>query len=516
MATKNIQAKNALFSKIWDAAQLVHGKGVNSQQFMSYFLCMLFYRFISENITEYVNKQQREAWELDFDYTKMSDEDAEEWKDIIVAEKWFFIYPSQLFQNIVKNCHNDPDYNVTLHNIFKAIENSAQWTPSQNDVEWLFDDFVVTSKTLWATVADRNKRLAFLTQKVNELDLWNHEIDVFGDAYEFLISKYAADAGKGWWEFFTPQEVSELMVRITTNGISQVNKVYDPACGSGWLLLKFKKVLGENGVRKGFFGQEINITTYNLCRMNMFLHNINFEKFDIAHGDTLLNPLHLNDEPFDIIVSNPPYWVHWEWDSNPLLINDMRYAPAWVLAPKKRWDMAFIMHIVSHLSAQWTAAVLEFPWVLYSTWAEQKIRKYLVDNNFIDTIIQLPVNLFYWASIAVCMFILKKNKQNTDIAFIDASKEFVHIWNKNSLSEDNQNNIFNAYIHREDIDHVCKVVSYDTIKENDYNLSISTYVEAEDTREAIDIDELNKKIADIVEKENMLRTEIDKIIKENF
>jgi len=517
MATKSIQAKNELFSTIWKAAtQVKHGKWISSQQFMAYFLWMLFYRFISENIIEYVNKQQQEAWEIDFDYTKMSDEDAEEGRDVIVETKGFFILPSQLFQNIVKNCHRDPNYNVTLHNIFKAIENSAQWTASEADVKWLFDDFNVNNQVLWTTVDERNKILSYLTQTVAELNMWDHELDMFWDAYEYLIGMYAADAGKWGWEFFTPQEVSELLVKITTHWLTQVNKVYDPACWSGWLLLKFKKILGENGVRKGFFGQEINVTTYNLCRINMFLHNVNFDKFDIARWDTLINPQHWDDEPFDIIVSNPPYSVPWEWESNPLLINDPRFAPAWVLAPKSKGDMAFIMHIVSWLSAQWSAAVIEFPGTLYRWWAEQKIRKYLVDNNFIDAIIQLPPDLFFGTSIATCVYVLKKNKQNTDILFIDAGKEFIRGKNQNQLSEDNKERIFKWYVDRQDVDHICKVVNYDTIKENDYNLSVSTYVEAEDTREEIDIDELNKKIAETVEKENRLRAEIDKIIKENF
>lgn len=517
MATKSIQAKNELYNKIWKAAcDVVHGKWVGTWDFMAYFLCMMFYRFISENITDYVNKQQKEYWEADFDYTKMSDEDAEEWKDIIIAEKWFFIAPSQLFQNVVKKCDYDKNYNVTLHNIFTAIENSAQWTPSEDDVKGLFYDFDTKNEKLWATVDERNEILASLTHTIESLNLGENELDVFWDAYEYLIGMYAANAGKWGWEFFTPQEVSELLVRITTHWITQVNKVYDPACGSGGLLLKFKKVLWENGVRKGFFGQEINQTTYNLCRINMFLHNVNFDKFDIARWDTLINPMHLNDEPFDIIVSNPPYRAVWKWDDDPLLIGDFRYAPAGVLAPRSKSDMAFIMHILSHLSPQWTAAVIEFPWTLFCWWAEQKIRKYLVDNNFIDGIIQLPANLFYWTSIATCVYVLKKNKKNTDVFFIDASKEFVRGKNQNQLSEENQNNILNYYINRQDVDQVCKIVDYDTIKENDYNLYVSTYVAKGDTIPEIDINELNKKIYEIVEKENKLRTEIDKLIKENF
>ncbi len=461
---------------------------------------------------------ERSSWNEDFDYAKLSDEDAEIAREQVLLAKWFYILPSELFQNVVKKAKNDENINETLSKIFKNIENSAKWMESEDDLNWLFDDLDVNSKKLWNTTVDRNKKLVKLLETIWSLNLWyaDNTIDAFGDAYEYLMTMYASNAGKSWWEFFTPQEVSELLAKIVTYWKTQVNKVYDPACWSGSLLLKFAKILGKENVKEWFFGQEINITTYNLCRINMFLHDINYENFDIALWDTLLHPAHESEEPFDAIVSNPPYWTKWEWDDNPLLINDERFAPAWVLAPKGKADLAFTMHMLHWLSAQWTAAIVEFPGVLYRWWAEQKIRKYLVDNNFVDTVIQLPSDLFFWTGIATCIIILKKNKQNTDIAFIDASKEFVHIWNKNSLSEDNQNKIFETYVNRKDVDHLCKVISYDKIKENDYNISVSTYVEAEDTREEIDINELNEKIAKIVEKENWLREEIDRIIKENF
>src|SRR5436190_162027 len=262
---------------------------------------------------------------------------------------------------------------------------------------------------------------------------------------------YASNAGKSGGEFYTPQEVSELLAEITTVGKKEVNKVYDPACGSGSLLLKFAKVLGRENVRQGFFGQEINLTTYNLCRINMFLHDVNYEKFDIAHGDVLTDPAHWDDEPFEAIVSNPPYSIKWEGNANPLLINDPRYAPAGVLAPKSKADLAFTMHMLSWLAVNGTAAIVEFPGVLYRSGAEQKIRKYLVDNNFVDTVIQLPADLFFGVSIATCVIVLKKSKADNKTLFVDASREFVREGNKNKLTEANRQTILDAFIERTDV-----------------------------------------------------------------
>ena len=381
----------------------------------------------------------------------------------------------------------------------------------------LFDDIDVNSNKLGATVTKRNETLVKILTAIGDLkfgDITENEIDAFGDAYEFLMTMYAGNAGKSGGEFFTPQEVSELLAKITLVGKTEVNKVYDPACGSGSLLLKFAKVLGKENVRQGFYGQEVNITTYNLCRINMFLHDINYEKFNIALGDTLIDPKHWDDEPFDCIVSNPPYSIKWEGDSNPLLINDPRFAPAGVLAPKSKADLAFTMHMLHWLSTNGTAAIVEFPGVLYRGGAEQKIRKYLVDNNFVDTVIQLPANLFFGVTIATCIIVLKKSKKDNSILFIDASNEFVHEGNKNKLSDENIARILNAYIERKDEEHFTKLVQNGVISENEYNISVSSYVEAESTGEEVDIVALNEQIAQIVKRENELRSEIDRIISE--
>ena len=342
----------------------------------------------------------------------------------------------------------------------------------------------------------------------------DNTIDAFGDAYEFLMGMYASNAGKSGGEYYTPQEVSELLTKITIDGKKEVNKVYDPACGSGSLLLKFAKILGKDNVRQGFFGQEINITTYNLCRMNMWLHDIEYTDFDIAHGDTLAEPLHWDDEPFEAIVSNPPYSIKWEGNANPVLISDERFAPAGVLAPKSKADLAFIMHSLSWLATNGTAAIVCFPGVMYRGGAEQKIRKYLIDNNYVECIIQLPDNLFFGTSIATCIMVLKRNKTENNTLFIDASKEFVKVTNNNKLSEENIQNILNVYRERKDKEYYAAVVPNEKIGENSYNLSVSSYVEQEDTREKIDINKLNKEIKEIVAREEKLRAEIDKIIAE--
>ena len=510
------QERQELHRAIWAIANELRGS-VDGWDFKSYVLGFLFYRFISEDLTNYINKGEEEYGNAGYDYTKETDENAEVARQDVVTEKGYFILPSQLFCNVRERAKNDENLNVTLSEVFNAIEGSANGTASEADFKGLFDDIDVNSKKLGNTVAERNAKLVKILDCIGGLklgDLKDNTIDAFGDAYEFLMNMYASNAGKSGGEFFTPQEVSELLARIVTTGKTQVNKVYDPACGSGSLLLKFAKLLGAENVLNGFYGQEINITTYNLARINMILHNVGFEKFDIALGDTLLSPAHWDDEPFDAIVSNPPYSTKWEGDENPLLINDPRFAPAGVLAPKSKADLAFTMHMLHWLSTTGTAAIVEFPGVLYRGGAEQKIRKYLVDNNYVDTVIQLPDNLFFGVTIAVCIIVLKKNKPEADTLFIDASKEFVHEGNKNKLSPENIENIHKAFVERSDKEHFTKVVENTKIAENAYNISVSSYVEQEDKREAVDIDALNAEIEKIVAREAELRTAIDAIIKD--
>lgn len=508
------QERAELHRTIWQIANDLRGS-VDGWDFKNYVLGMLFYRFISENITAFINAEEHRAGNADFDYAECSDEQAEFGREVTVQERGFYILPSQLFGNVRKHAAADPNLNETLNNIFHAIENSAKGAASEDDMKGLFADIDVNSNKLGATVQKRNETLVKILDKIGDMKLGNladNQIDTFGDAYEFLMTMYASNAGKSGGEFFTPQEVSDLLARITLVGKKQVNKVYDPACGSGSLLLKFAKVLGKENVRQGFYGQEINITTYNLCRINMFLHDINYEKFDIALGDTLLAPKHWDDEPFECIVSNPPYSIKWAGDENPLLINDPRFSPAGILAPKSKADLAFTMHMLSWLATNGTAAIVEFPGVLYRGGAEQKIRKYLIDNNYIDTVIQLPANLFFGVSIATCIIVLKKSKKDNATLFIDASGEFIHEGNKNKLSDANIARILEAFVARKDDAHFARLVENDKIAGNDYNISVSSYVEQPDTREEVDIEALNLRIAEIVARQNVLRTAIDAIV----
>ena len=513
---KREQEREELHRAIWAIADELRG-AVDGWDFKNYVLGTMFYRYISEDLTNYINQGEREAGDSEFDYAQMSDEEAEGAKESLVQEKGFFILPSDLFCNVCKIAETDENLNERLERIFNSIENSAKGSESEDDFKGLFDDFDVNSNKLGPTVAKRNERLAKLLLGIKNMNLGNiqdHSIDAFGDAYEYLMGMYASNAGKSGGEFFTPSEVSILLTRLGTVGKSEINKAYDPACGSGSLLLKSAEILGKDAVRNGFYGQEVNITTYNLCRINMFLHEIGFDKFDIACDDTLTSPQHWGEEPFELIVSNPPYSIKWAGDDNPLLINDPRFAPAGVLAPKSKADMAFIMHSLSWLAPNGAAAIVCFPGIMYRGGAEQKIRKYLVDNNFVDCVIQLPSNLFYGTSIATCIMVLRKGKEDNKVLFIDASKEFVKVTNNNKLTATNIDRIVDVYAKREEVAHFSHLASYDEVAENDFNLSVSTYVEQEDTREKVDIVKLNAEIAEIVAREDVLRKEIDKIIAE--
>ncbi|WP_035908445.1 type I restriction-modification system subunit M [Lebetimonas sp. JS032] len=499
----SIAQREELHRKIWQIANDVRGS-VDGWDFKQYVLGSLFYRFISEHFASYMEGGE------DIDYSKFNDDMiTPEIKDNAIKEKGYFIYPNELFCNIVANCDNNENLNTDLAKIFSNIENSASGYPSEDDIKGLFADFDTTSNRLGNTVAEKNKRLCAVLKGVNELDFRdfkNSHIDLFGDAYEFLISKYAANAGKSGGEFFTPQQVSKLIAKLALLGQKKVNKIYDPACGSGSLLLQAKKQFDEHIIEEGFFGQEINHTTYNLARMNMFLHNINYDKFDIKLGDTLTDPKHNDQKPFDAIVSNPPYSIKWIGSDDPTLINDDRFAPAGVLPPKSKADFAFILHSLSYLSAKGRAAIVTFPGIFYRGGAEKKIRQYLIDNNYIETIISLAPNLFYGTSIAVNILVLSKHKPDTKTQFIDASKLFKKATNNNILEDEHIDKILKVFKSKEEIKHFSHNASLEEIKENDYNLSVGSYVEPEDTREKIDIKKLNEEIKTTVKRIDRLET----------
>lgn len=512
------QERAELHRTIWAIANDLRGS-VDGWDFKNYILGFLFYRFISEDLTAHINREEAAAGITDFDYAKdvADDEIDEAIRKQTIDEKGYFIYPSELFKNVAATAETNADLNITLAGIFKNIEGSAIGTASEDDLKGLFSDIDVNSPKLGATTAKRNELLAKIMLNIWQMnlggDLQNAQIDAFGDAYEYLMTMYASNAGKSGGEFFTPQEVAELLARIACDGKNRITKVYDPACGSGSLLLKFAKVLGEEKAKQvSFFGQELNITTYNLCRINMFLHHVPFNQFDIQLGDTLIEPKHLGEIPFDAVVSNPPYSTRWAGDDNPLLINDDRFSPAGVLAPKTKADLAFTMHILYNLSTSGTAAIVEFPGVLYRSGAEQKIRQYLIENNYVDTVIQLPSNLFFGVGIATCIIVLKKSKADNSVLFIDASEDCVKNGNKNKLTDDNLDTIFGEYHNREDVQYKAKLVSNTDILANDCNLSVSSYVEQEDRREKVDILALNTSLAEIVNEGNALRQRVDEIV----
>lgn len=507
------QQRAALQSQIWKIANDVRG-AVDGWDFKQYVLGTLFYRFISENFTDYI-----EGGDASVKYATMNDEDPliAAAKDDAIKTKGYFIYPSQLFANVAANAHTNESLNTDLANIFTAIESSASGYDSENDIKGLFADFNTTSNCLGNTVKDKSSRLAAVLKGVADLDFGDFDashIDLFGDAYEFLISNYAANAGKSGGEFFTPQHVSKLIAQLAIHKQKSVNKIYDPACGSGSLLLQAKKHFDAHIIEDGFFGQEINHTTYNLARMNMFLHNINYDKFNIQLGNTLIDPHFGDDKPFDAIVSNPPYSVKWIGSDDPTLINDDRFAPAGVLAPKSKADFAFVLHALAYLSAKGRAAIVCFPGIFYRGGAEQKIRQYLVDNNYVETVISLAPNLFYGTTIAVNILVLAKNKTDTKTQFIDASGLFKKETNNNVLLDEHIDEIMQVFDSKADVAHFARSVSMDAIAANDYNLSVSSYVEARDTREVVDIAQLNAELKTTVARIDQLRAEIDKIVAE--
>ncbi len=506
------QQRAALQRQIWQIANDVRG-AVDGWDFKQYVLGTLFYRFISENFASYI-----EGGDDSITYAKLDDAViTPDIKDDAIKTKGYFIYPSQLFAKVAASANTNESLNTDLAAIFAAIEASANGYPSEQDIKGLFADFDTTSNRLGNTVKDKNARLAAVLKGVAELDFGDFDgshIDLFGDAYEFLISNYAANAGKSGGEFFTPQHVSKLIAQLAMHKQTSVNKIYDPACGSGSLLLQAKKHFDAHVIEDGFFGQEINHTTYNLARMNMFLHNINYDKFNVQLGNTLIDPHFGDDKPFDAIVSNPPYSVKWIGSDDPTLINDERFAPAGVLAPKSKADFAFVLHALSHLSSKGRAAIVCFPGIFYRGGAEAKIRQYLVDNNYVETVISLAPNLFYGTTIAVNILVLSKHKTDTTTQFIDASGLFKKETNNNVLLDTHIEQIMAAFDSKANVDHFAQSIPFEKVAANDYNLSVSGYVEAKDNREMVDIKVLNAKIANIVVRQAELRTQIDAIVAE--
>lgn len=508
-------SKAELFKQIWKILEELRGK-VDGWDFKGYVLGFLFYRYISENITKYINENEPDD---NFDYSKLEDNKiTEKIRKELINEKGFFIYPSQLFKNVLHKANQDiENLNEILDKLFKDIEHSALGTPSEENLKGIFGGIEINSDKLGKIVIDRNKKLLNIMKHIQDLNLGsfeNKDIDIFGDAYEFMMAQYASNAGKSGGEYFTPQEVSKLLTKLAIGNKKEIKNVYDPACGSGSLLLQAEKILGNENIKDGFYGQESNITTYNLCRMNMFLHNINFDKFNIKHEDTLINPLIDLDKKFELVVSNPPYSISWEGENNPILINDPRFSPPGVLAPKSKADYAFILDALHHLGTNGQAAIVCFPGIFYRGGAELKIRKWLVENNHIAGLIALAPNLFYGTSINTCIMVLSKSKIDSKIMMIDASNLFEKGTNQNKLSESNINQIVDTFLNKKEIEHFSKNVDLDKIKSNNFDLSISKYVEPKVIEEVIDINQLNNEIEQTTKRIDQLRKEIDLITKE--
>lgn len=511
MNNKKETERDELHKTIWKIANDLRGS-VDGWDFKQYVLGFLFYRFISENLTNYINNLEPND---NFNYSEISDEEAELGRSETLRERGFYILPSELFCNIRKSAKDDSDLNVTLSNVFNNIENSAKGTDSEEAMKGLFDDIDLNSKKLGSTVKERNEKLVKIIDSIGDLSLGNYNdntIDLFGDAYEYLMTMYASKAGKSGGEFFTPQEVGELLARIVIMDKKEIKNVYDPCCGSGGLLLKFAKILGKDNIKEGFYGQEVNLTTYNLARINMFLHDINYNKFNIARGDTLTDPKHKCDQPFEAIVSNPPYSIKWAGKSNPILINDVRYSDAGILAPQSKADLAFTMHMYSWLANNGTAAIVQFSGVLYRGGAEEKIREFLVDA--IDTIIQLPNDLFFGTSISTCILVLKKNKKDNNVLFIDASDEYVRNTNKNKLSDKNISNILKLIRNRKNVLNKSILVSKEDIAKKDFNMSVNSYLKVDSNSVKVNIKEINKFIAETTTKQLKARKALDDVIKE--
>ena len=464
------EARASIYKSIWDTCNALRG-AVDGWEFKNYVLGAMFYRYLSEHMG-----------------TKV-------------------LPASELFANVEAGADSNPELAETLRDVFLHIE--------QADAAFkgLLNDFDFESSKLGSNPARRNERLARLLHGVAGMELSSDgSIDAFGDAYEYLMTMYASSAGKSGGEFFTPLEVSELLAKVGTIGRENVRKVYDPSCGSGSLLLSARRVLGET--EASFYGQDINATTYNLCRINMMLHGVPFDRFSIACEDTLTAPQHWQDQPFDLIVSNPPYSVRWAGTDRAELTKDPRFAPAGVLAPKSKADMAFLMHCIAWLAPHGTAAIVCFPGILYRGGAELTIRKHLIEHNYVDGIIQLPSNLFFNTSISTVIVVLKKDKPDTDVLFIDASKEFVSQKKQNVLSADNIQRIVSLHAERKEVPHVAHVAELSEVRGNDWNLSVFSYIQPEETREKIDIVKLNAEIKELEARNQKAREKLDALVEE--
>ncbi len=490
------EAKKLLEQQLWNIANTLRGK-MDADEFRDYILGFIFYKYLSEKMEDYAN----EILEEDGIFYTSLDENSEQGKEYLEAIKeeaieklGYFLKPSELFSAVAKrgNQENNNFILEDLTQILRSIEQSTMGHESEDDFEHLFEDLDLTSTKLGKTEEAKNTLISKVLAHLDNInfELKNHDRDVLGDAYEYLISKFAAGAGKKAGEFYTPQQVSKILAKIVTNKKTKLKSVYDPTCGSGSLLLRVAKEVKDVSA---FYGQELNRTTYNLARMNMIMHDVHYRKFDIKQEDTLENPQHM-DKRFEAIVANPPFSAH--WSANPLHMSDDRFSQYGKLAPKSKADFAFVQHMIYHLDENGTMAIVLPHGVLFRGAAEGHIRKYLIeDKNYLDAVIGLPANIFYGTSIPTCILVFKKCREDSDnVLFIDASNEFEKAKNQNYLSDKNIEKIISTFKERKEIKKYSYLATLQEIKENDYNLNIPRYVDTFEEEEPVDLDKVTSSL----------------------
>lgn len=507
------EQKKALQQQLWNIANTLRGK-MDADEFRDYILGFIFYKYLSEMMREYGDK----ILEVDgISYAEVDEDDAELLEAVkaeAVANLGYFLKPSELFSNIAARGNGDAN-NFILEDLTKILRNIEQSTmghESEDDFVHLFEDLDLSSTKLGKTEADKNALISKVLYHLDQInfELKNHEIDMLGDAYEYLISQFAAGAGKKAGEFYTPQQVSKVLAKIVTNGKTKLKSAYDPTCGSGSLLLRISKEVKEVNA---FYGQELNRTTYNLARMNMLLHGVHYRKFDVRQEDTLERPQHI-DMRFEAIVANPPFSAN--WSANPLHLNDDRFSQYGVLAPSSKADFAFVQHMIYHLDDNGVMAVVLPHGVLFRGAAEGRIRKYLIeDRNYLDAVIGLPANIFYGTSIPTCILVFKKCREDAShVLFIDASNEYEKAKNQNYLTDKNVKKIVETYKERTAIEKYSYLAMLEEIRENDYNLNIPRYVDTFEADERIDIDAVAKELKELEGEMKGIDSEIAKYCSE--
>lgn len=515
------EQKRLLEKQLWAVANVLRGK-MNADEYKNYILGFIFYKYLSEKLVRYINEKLLANENFSFAEIK---ENTTQGKATIKAVKkacighlGFFLKPSDLFSYLVKKGNGEISGQDTfilenLKNVLNSIEQTSMGTASEDDFKGLFDDVDLTSSKLGRSENKKNEVIVEVVTLLSGIDfkIEDTKSDLLGDAYEYLIGEFAAGAGKKGGEFYTPAQVSRLLSQIVTHDKKRLRSVYDPTCGSGSLLLR----IGDYINVAAYFGQELNPTTHNLARMNMILHGVHFDNFSIRQGDTLTDDMHI-DLKAEAVVANPPFSAKWKSDQDPALVYDERFSQYGRLAPKSKADYAFVTHMLYHLADNGTMAVVLLHGALFRSGAEGHIRKYIIEKqNYLDTVIGLPANLFYGTSIPATVLVFKKcRKEDEDILFIDASKEFKKVKNQNTLLDKHIKKIFETYKKREEIEKYSHKASMEEIKENEFNLNIPRYVDTFEEEEPINIDEVAKELNVLKIKEVDLQKQVAGFCKE--